>query len=111
MEQQQLKYQDLIDLGFKRFEMSCSVFRGQYGYECFMLEMKAMKGILFAWHPEKRTVLMQRMSKSDVKSVMPIYTLEELKKFVDFFKNDTGYHNDPSFKPKKVFSTTIGEAC
>jgi hypothetical protein len=74
-----------MDLGFKRKEMNDSIFIKKNGYQWFIVTMKLNKGIVAEWCCENRTVELVRYKKSDVLQRMPVKSLDELKKYVEFF--------------------------
>lgn len=92
MKQEKIDYSDVIDLGFKRYDHSDTVFFNRHGYNYFRVELELTKHIYLDWEIETRTVKMVRCNKeSDVLAELPIIYLDHVKQIVKFYtatKND-----------------------
>lgn len=93
----QFIYRDLIDLGFKRFNMGDGF--DLNGYEDFYLYFKVNKEIHFEWNTEENDfVKMVRYKGSDVQNVIKIYDMENLSVLLSFFGEKQGNKGDLKFK-------------
>ena len=82
----EIDYKDVIALGFKRSEASDSIFKGQYGYESFLVSIKLHKHIEADWDCVTRKVRIMRIGDvGTILGVINISSLDELKKFMSFF--------------------------
>lgn len=80
MEQQEINYQDVIDLGFKRGEMNDSVHQKQYGYDDFWVERKLGKRHTASWENKTRYARVTRHDKGGyIVYTWLVRDLEELK--------------------------------
>ena len=82
---EQINYQDVIDLGFKRKNMNDHIFEQQNGYGWFLVRMKLYKGIVAEWSCETRTVEIVRYKKINVQQRLQVSNLENLKNYIGFF--------------------------
>ena len=82
---EQINYQDVIDLGFKRKNMNDHIFEQQNGYEWFLVRMKLYKGIVAEWSCENRTVQIVRYEKHTVQQRLQVSNLQNLKNYIEFF--------------------------
>lgn len=87
-----IPYHQIVDLGFKRFEMPDTVFYGMYGYQCFTMTLKLSKKVTASWCCESRLVELWHIDKQDnIHARLPVEDIETLKRWITFFK-----------KPKKT---------
>ena len=88
-EQQQIRYKDVMDLGFIETQCPDNVFRDEYGYDYKIVELNLTKKISIDWNIETRMCQLIRINNNidcDVKARYPIKNLDELKTIIDFFK-------------------------
>lgn len=88
-EQQQIRYKDVMELGFIETQCPDNVFRDEYGYDYKVVEFKIAKLISIYWDIETRTCELIRINNNvdcDIRARYPIKNLEELKTIIDFFK-------------------------
>ena len=91
-----MKYKDLIDLGFERFEMGDGF--DMLGFYDFYLFLKVSKEISFEWNwQHKNIVKMVHYKKSDVQNYIEIIDLKTLKDFIYLYKEKDG---NSGIKPK-----------
>jgi hypothetical protein len=91
-----MKYKDLIDLGFERFEMGDGF--NELGFYDFYLFLKVSKEISFEWNwQHKDIVKMVHYKKSDVQNYIEIIDLKTLKDFIYLYKEKSG---NSGIKPK-----------
>jgi hypothetical protein len=78
----------MIDLGFKREDISNEVHYDQHGYRWFIVEMKLAKGIYLRWDPDTREVELVRWEpkKGNILGRMPMFSIEEIKEMIEFYK-------------------------
>lgn len=91
MEQQEVKYIDLINLGFEIITLDDDIFFKQYGFQNFSLEMRVAKQFYFSWDCNTRKVRLTRGGQKNVKSQIKVQDLDHLKLLIDFFIKDSGY--------------------
>lgn len=83
-----IDYTEVIELGFKRLEDTCEdqVFFDKYGYNYFIVELRADKNIYFDWCSISRKVCLIRVSSEGiVENRLYINDLSVLKPLVKFF--------------------------
>lgn len=91
-----MKYKDLIDLGFERFEMGDGF--DMLGFYDFYLFLRVSKEISFEWNwQHKDIVKMVHYKKSDVQNYIEIIDLKTLKDFIYLYKEKAG---NSGIKPK-----------
>lgn len=84
-----MRYKDLIDLGFERYEMGDGF--DELGIYDFYLFLKVSKEITFEWHwKEKSFVKMVHYKKSDVQNYIKILDLKTLKDLINLYKVKSG---------------------
>lgn len=84
--QRQIDYQDIMDLGARRGEMNDSVFKRQYGYDDFWVELKLGKRIAASWDTRTRTVQIIRTDKEGtIIARMDVVSLSHLKQLIAIF--------------------------
>lgn len=82
----EIRYKDIIDLGFKSVEISDKVFYDDYGYGYTYFYCQLIKRIGIEWCQVRRTCEMVRYDKEEnVKARMPIKDLQHLKEMINFF--------------------------
>jgi hypothetical protein len=86
--QEQISYKDVENLGFKREEQNDDAFFNHYGFNYYLMTKKLDKKITAEWDINERTVRIIRCNKEgDILGQIDVANLEELKKFIDFFKD------------------------
>jgi hypothetical protein len=91
-----MKYKDLIDLGFERFEMGDGF--DMLGFYDFYLFLKVSKEISFEWNWQKKDIVkMVHYKKSDVQNYIEIIDFKTLKDFIYLYKEKAG---NSGIKPK-----------
>ena len=76
-------YKDLLDLGFKRKEMSDEIFFNRYGFNWFLFRYKLDKRIWLEWDCNSREVRMVCYSKKGViKNKSYMRTIEEITRLI-----------------------------
>jgi len=86
-EPQTIDYIDVIELGFERGEMDDSVFRDQYGYDDFWVEMQLNEHISLEWDKHTRTCEMNiHDNKQYIIDRYKIDNLITLKLVIEMFK-------------------------
>ena len=86
-EPQTIDYIDVIELGFERGEMDDSVFRDQYGYDDFWVEMQLNEHISLEWDKHTRTCEMNIYdNKQYIIDRYKIDNLITLKLVIEMFK-------------------------
>jgi hypothetical protein len=93
----QFIYKDLIDLGFKRFDMGDGF--DLNGYQDFYLFLKINKNLAFEWNTEENDfVKLVRYKGSDVQNVVKIFDMENLSVLLSFFRQKQGNTGDLKLK-------------
>lgn len=88
MKQEQIRYKDIIDLGFKEEFCSDTVYEDEYGFQYVIITLNLTKRIYIDWEKSTRLCEMVRLDKDhNVKARKPIMNLDELKGIVEFFKS------------------------
>lgn len=88
-EQQQIDYQDVMDLGGVHDQLNDSLYVNKYGFNYFWVDIELTKKFGAHWCCETRTVEIQKYGGEgggDVLSKFPVKDLEELKMFINLFK-------------------------
>ena len=84
----EIKYKDVMDLGFKETFSHDNVYFNQYGYEYSIVELKLTKHVFIDWEKSSRICTMIRINNKEECSIMARYeiqNLRELKDIIDFF--------------------------
>ena len=90
-----MKYKELIDLGFERIEMNCTVFFTENGYYDFYLQYKLNKKLIVEWNLENKDfVKLVRYDGVDVQNYIKIKDIKTVKALIEFFTVITG-NNEP----------------
>lgn len=90
-------YKNLIDLGFKRFDMGDGF--DLNGYQDFYLFLEINKSLAFEWNIEENDfVKLVRYKGSDVQNVVKIYDMENLSVLLSFFGEKQGNKGDLKLK-------------
>jgi hypothetical protein len=88
MKQEQIRYGDIIELGFKEEFCNDTVYEYKYGFQYVIITLNLTKRIFIDWEKETRLCEMVRLDKDhNVKARKPIMNLEELKEIIEFFKS------------------------
>lgn len=86
---QPIRFKDVIDLGFNYEQGNDKIHIDQYGYDWFWCEMKLHKQIFAYWDCDTRYVELRRQNKDgDILSRIEVKDLDELKKWIEFFKGN-----------------------
>src|SRR5690554_6700576 len=96
MIQCQIKYKDVMDLGFKRKDLGDDeIFFNKFGFNWFIVTLKLKKGIKAEWNCETRKVELVNYEGHNVIGRMPVENLEHLKEIIEFFKGkiETNFEN------------------
>lgn len=84
---EEINYQDVIDLGFKREDHSCHGFFQEYGFTWFLVTLKLTKYIYMDWDCNTRKVTINKIDKEHtILSSIGLENLEEVRIWVNFFK-------------------------
>lgn len=87
MTQKKIDYSDVMSLGFKRTEGYDEVWKDEFGYEYFIVEMKLGKRFLATWNIETHVVEINRTNPSGtIVGRLPVEDLEHLKMYIGLFK-------------------------
>jgi hypothetical protein len=85
--QEEIWYNEIMDLDFKTIKGTDQVYFNMYGYPYEIITLKLTKTISIDWAKETRLCQMYRTDKQGwIKSKHQIKTLDELKKIINFFK-------------------------
>lgn len=91
-----MRYKELIDLGFQRFDMGDGF--DVLGFTDFYLFLKVSKEITFEWNWQKKDIVkMVYYKKSDVQNYIEIIDLKTLKDFIYLYQKKEG---NSGIKPK-----------
>ena len=83
METATFDYKDLLDLGFKRKEMSDEIFFNRYGFNWFLFRYKLDKRRWLEWDCNTREVRMVSYNKKGViKNKSYMRTIEEITRLI-----------------------------
>lgn len=86
MEQQQIRYRDIINLGFTEKKQHDNVYFDRYGFDYCIIQLNLTNKIYIDWAKETRLCGLMRMNKSgDILNHYPIRDLAQLKRIIDFF--------------------------
>lgn len=89
MNQEEIWYKEVIDLGFQEEYYSDSVHENQYGFQASHVMIELSLGITCYWEKEDRTCYIIRCAENgDIKAKVLIRDLEHLKEWVLFFKSN-----------------------
>lgn len=89
MNQQKIKYHQIIALGFNENPSDDSVYFNEFGFEYVIITLQLSKYIFIDWAKETQLCKMVRINKaSDIVAEMPIKDLEQLKEIINFFKSE-----------------------
>jgi hypothetical protein len=82
----EIKYGDIIDLGFEVEECNDPVYFKNHGFQYCIITKKLTKRIYIDWAKETKLCEMIRVDSEDnIKAKHPIKSLAELKYIIDFF--------------------------
>lgn len=92
MEQEKIKYSEVIALGFTEDDMqSDEVYFNEYGYNYCIITKELTKKIYLDWAKETQLCEMVRIDNTkhcNVKAELPIRNLEHLKEIINFFSDE-----------------------
>jgi len=84
-----MRYKDLIDLGFERFDMGDGF--DMLGFYDFYLHLKVNKDITFEWNWQKEKIVkMVRYEDHDVQNYIEIADLSALKGLLYLYREKEG---------------------
>lgn len=85
-EQEQIKYRDIISLGFEEIQTHDGVYFNEYGYDYVIIQKNLTKKIYLEWHKDTRLCeLFRTDGKGNIKASRPVNSLSEVKEIIDFF--------------------------
>ena len=93
MEQEQIKYKDIIDLGFSVEEHQDDVYFNEYGFGWCIITKDLTDTIYLDWVKETRLCTLIRVDNPEECNIvarMPIMNLEHLKIIDKFFTDKLG---------------------
>lgn len=86
MTQSEIKFKDVMALGFKRIDSHDQVFIDQYGFDYFIVSKKVMKHLMFDWDCNTHFVTLLKIGKEGhILSKIEIADLDELTMYINFF--------------------------
>lgn len=85
-----MKYKDLVELGFERYEMNCSVHQDKMGFDDFFLFMENKQFTFYWTYSNPEVVELRRMKKSNILNVILIDDMETLKSMLSFVFDEKG---------------------
>lgn len=91
MNQQKIKYKDIMDLGFDEEFHEDPIYYKHFGYHWAIIQKKLTKKIYLDWSKETQLCEMVRIDNKkncNILARMPINDLTELKKIISFFCED-----------------------
>ena len=84
---EEIDYKDLINLGFKRFDMNCSGTKAKLVHDDFGLELDLTKRFSLLWmQGDRRVKIMKCDRESSIKSQFYLNDLEDVKQHINLFK-------------------------
>ena len=90
IEQQKIKYSDIMSLGFTEEFVGDSVYQSEYGFEYSIINKDLTNDIYLSWRKETQLCDIYRKDKDDnILSKAPVNSLEHLNEIIDFFKKNT----------------------
>jgi hypothetical protein len=90
MEQEKIKYKDVMNLGFNEQKCYDSVYEAEYGFQFCIISKDLTDTISLDWAKETQLCKMIRVKdkeSGDIASEMPIKNLDHLKEIINFFTN------------------------
>lgn len=88
MEQEKIKYSDIMSLGFTEEPQNDDVYFDKHGFRWCIITKKLTKRVYLNWNKENQLCSMIRINKyHDIKARLPIRNLAHLKEIVDFFSD------------------------
>lgn len=91
MEQEKIKYHDIMALGFNEDVQSDAVYESEHGYKYCIITKQLTKKIYLDWEKSTKLCEMVRLDKpisGDIGAKLPIRNLEHLKEMINFFISD-----------------------
>lgn len=91
MEQEKIKYSEIIALGFTEDMQSDEVYFNEYGFDYCIITKELTKTIHLDWAKETQLCKMVRVDSpktGNVKAELPIRNLEHLKEIINFFSDE-----------------------
>jgi len=91
MEQEKIRYSDVMDLGFKEEIGNDSTYFKKYGFDYAIITKYLTKKIYLDWAKETQLCEMVRIDSPkncNIKAKLPIRNLEHLKEVVNFFSDE-----------------------
>lgn len=93
MEQEQIDYSDIINLGFKENVVVDRVYFKRHGYNYSIITYKLTKKLYLDWEKDTRLCTLVRLDSAkscNIMAKMSIRNLEHLKEIITFFSDDCG---------------------
>jgi len=95
-----IEYNDLIELGFKRFEMSYEVDFKKHGHYPVGLTLKLKNRYEMEWMDEERKVKLTKVDRDGfIKSTIVMRNLKDVQRHANLFQ---GKSNDKIDKPEPL---------
>ena len=91
MEQEKIKYSEVIALGFTEDMQHDAVYEAEHGYSYCIITKELTKKIYLDWAKETQLCKLIRIDSSkncNIKAELPIKNLEHLKEMINFFSDD-----------------------
>lgn len=91
MEQEKIKYSEVIALGFTEDVQIDEVYYNQYGFDYCIITKELTKKIHIDWEKETQLCKMIRIDspkRGNIKAELPIRNLDHLKEIINFFSDD-----------------------
>lgn len=97
MEQEKIKYSEVIDLGFTEEVQSDNVYFNEYGFDYCIITKDLTKNIYLDWAKETQLCKMVRIDSPkhcNIKAELPIRNLDHLKEIINFFSDEVKHEVD-----------------
>ena len=91
MEQEKIKYSEVIDLGFTEDVQSDKVYFNEYGFDYCIITKELTKKIYLDWAKETQLCKLVRIDSPkhcNIKAELPIRNLDHLKEIINFFSDE-----------------------
>ena len=116
MESNQIKYIDVINLGFKEQIENDKVYFEEHGYEWAIVQLKISKTLYLDWEKDTKLCQLVRCDKKEqnIKGRMAVNGLEHLKQLIEFYVKDSSSRNpiDTKANQKEIINTSsFPKAC
>lgn len=89
-EQEQIKYRDIMSLGFEEIQADDTVYLDQYGYDYVIIQKNLTKKIHLKWHKETRLCeLVRTDGKGNIRARRTVSGLNMVKQIINFFTDNS----------------------